>query len=499
MALFRTPKRVVNVNPARLAGGRQSMDGWKQLNQFAVIEPDRPEEDWRVLELDSKTLDRISVDDLLVILASVSPDVSRAVWDFMRMFNPGWTVEARKPGAADDSEVDPVAQAAVDQFIDDLKALYVTPDVIWNKMLLGAYIRGAFCVELVLSRNGRLPVDIATPDPVSIRFKRKKDAERGIIHIPGQWQNGDFVEFKRPTFMYVPVDAMPGSPYGRSPSAPALFTALFMIGMLHDLRRVIAQQGYPRIDIAIDLEKLATAMPADLEGDPEAFTSWINKVVADVQSVYSNLEPDDAYVHTDTVKINRPVGTVDAQSLGAIEGIIKALERMSIKALKTMPLLMGISEASTETHAARQWEVYSQGVRSLQHLAEAMLERVFTLALQAQGVAADVKFRFAELRNSEELRDEQVRSLKITNTKEEYAAGWIDQEEAAQKVVGHPPAEEEPRSDPGDIAMEQANDLNDAAKGEENVPADSQKRTISETDIAEAMSLWEELMGVKLE
>jgi len=161
--------------------------------------------------------------------------------------------------------------------------------------------------------------------------------------------------------------------------------------------------------------------------------------------MYGRLEPDDAYVHTDVVKVNRPVGAVDASSLGAVDSLIRAVERMAIRGLKTMPLLMGSNEAVSETHANRQWEIHVAGIKAVQHLAEQMIERLLTLALQMQGLRAVVTFRFAELRASEEFRDAQTAAAIIENAKQKYLAGWISQDEAALEVVGHAPDRPTPR------------------------------------------------------
>lgn len=445
-------KRNLPLSPRGLAGGRFSVDAsvstgimaWGK--PFSIVEPEDHEANWRLLELDEHTLDKISVDDLLRMLVDVSPDVSRALWDFLRMCNPGWEAHAYAPGAAaKDAPVDAQADKALQDFFARLKERYHSWDVPLNKLFAGMFLRGALAVELVLDPATWEPLDLATPDPASIRFRKVKRAPLGEVYIPGQWQGGKFRSLERPTFAYVPVDPIPGSPYGRAPVKPALFGALFLIGMLHDLRRVISQQGYPRLDISLDLEKLAAAMPADLEDDPAAFMQWVNQTISDVQSVYGSLQPDDAYVHTSVIEVNRPVGTVDANSLGAVEAIIKSLERMAIKSLKTMPLLMGVSEASTETHANRQWELYAQGIRSLQHLTEAALERMLQLALRAQGLQADVRFRFKELRAAEKLRDQQTLALMIANYDKMYWAGLVGQDEYAQAVIGHQPDQREPR------------------------------------------------------
>jgi hypothetical protein len=134
--------------------------------------------------------------------------------------------------------------------------------------------------------------------------------------------------------------------------------------------------------------------------------------------------------------VNRPVGTVDA-NLAGLDSIITMLERMAVRALKTMPLMLGITETTGDIQSNRQFEAYSAGIRSIQHYAETMLGRLFTLALEAQGIQADVEFEFAEFRASEELRDAQTEQLKILNEKEKVNAGWIDNDEAAETITGH--------------------------------------------------------------
>lgn len=428
----------------RLAGrrARVSRDDAADLpfnSAYFVVSPPDAESQWRMEELDSYTLSRMTPAELVELLADLSPEVSRALWDFCRMFNPGWECRALRPSG----RVDGRGQAALDAFWALLGDLYISPDVVLNAMIVAGFLRGAFAAELVLDEQGWLPVDLATPDPYSFRFRKIDDPLRGAIYQPGQWQGGKFVPLDMPTVAYVPIDKFPNSPYGRSPALPALFAAIFLLGMLHDLRRVIQQQGYPRLDLAVKMELLREAMPGDLGDDPEKFRQWIDAIIEEIGTVYSSLEPDDAYVHTDMVEVNRPVGTVDAGSLGAVDGLITGLERMITRALKTMPLLMGLQEGGSETHANRQWELHAAGVKAIQHLLESLLERLLTVMLQAQGIQVAVEFRFAELRASEMLRDAQTEAIQIANASAQYEAGWISQDEAALKGAGKEKADEE--------------------------------------------------------
>lgn len=254
-----------------------------------------------------------------------------------------------------------------------------------------------------------------------------------------------WIPLNRETIQYVPIDPLPGNPYGRALVSPALFTCLFLIGLLHDLRRVVSQQGYPRLDIAIDFEKLTEIAPPEAAAGTAEFQVWVDAIVTEVQHFYAQLEPDDAYVHSSIISVNRPVGTINAESLGMVDSLITKLERMAARAMKAMPLLFGIDDATTDANANRQWEIQTAGIKSIQHLCETLLEKELALAIQCQGIQARVKFRFAELRAAEMLRDAQTEAMQIANATAKYNAGWISQDEASQEVTGHPAASPAPR------------------------------------------------------
>lgn len=388
-------------------------------------------------------LEQLPVDRLLEIMTDVSPDISRELWNFLRMVNPGYTLEAVRLSG---SPAPRTAQAALEAMIKTLTDRHGDASVVFNRLILATFLRGNLAGELVLGNDRRRFLDIATPDPSSIQFESAVDPELGQIWRPFQWQDGKQVFLDIPTFRYIPIDPLPSRPYGRSIAAPALFPTLFAILLLHDVRRVVQQQGYPRLDLEVDLEKLVATMPDEVEGDPVKYKEWVDNTIAQVSAYYAVLEPDDAFVHTNAVKVNRPVGAVDASSLGGVTQILTVLERWSIRALKTMPLLMASPDGTSEANANRQWEIYAAGIKSIQHLVEGLLGYLLTLGLQAQGVQAIAQIRFAELRAAEMMRDAQTEAIRIANEREKYAAGWTSQDEAALAVTGHTADNPEPRT-----------------------------------------------------
>src|SRR3990167_9358567 len=214
----------------------------------------------------------MSVAEIIKRMVDLSPEVSKALWDFLRFCNPGVDIIAYHPDSQDPY---PEAQAKLNEFIQQLQKFYGSLDVIFNRIFLGAFIRGAFTAELVLDASGRTPIDIATPAPASFRYRKIGDPARGQIWVMGQYQDGAWVQFDRETIKYIPIDPLPNVPYGRPVCSIAVFSGLFLLSMIHDLKRVVQQQGYPRIDIAIKIEELKKWMPASLEQSPDEAAKWV--------------------------------------------------------------------------------------------------------------------------------------------------------------------------------------------------------------------------------
>ena len=453
----RPRQRASGASAPRIPSGRRvSLD---RLNEpltsgLTIVSPVAPAQVWRDYDMDRRTFEAMPLDKLIELLVDVSPEISKAVFDFLRMVNPGWSL---KVYAVADGETDQQAQAAgqreenaeakklLNAFLADLRDLYGSPNVVINAVILGGYLRGGFLAEVVLS--GRTAVDLATPDPQTLSWQQRAAAIRGKVWQFGQYQQHKFVDLSAfPTIRYVPIDRLPGQPWGRAPVHPALFPTLFLISLLRDLKRVVAQQGYPRLDLSLSLERLAASLEIDPVEDADGFKAAVAVAITQIEEVYASLEPDDAYIHTDDITVNRPVGTIDASSLGAVDKIVAVLERMMVRALKTMPLMMSLAEGTSEANANRQWEIFTVSIKSIQHLVESLLESLFAVVLRAAGLQGVIEFRFAELRAAEMLRDAQTEKVRIDNAVRKYNQGWISQDEASLEITGHEARETEPRN-----------------------------------------------------
>lgn len=438
--------------PARNLGGRKT---YETEDTFAGVEyywTTQTKQKQRLLmglatKFDVEQFARWDFDELVDILSDLSPEISNALWTYILMCNSGYETKALNPTTG---EIDQRAQAKLDEMLKMLGEYHGTLGVFFDRLFKMIFQRGSFLLELVLAENGRDFIDIATPDTKTLKYKRKADPLRGQVWTFGQIQNGVFVDLNIPTIKYIPIHPSGDSIEGHSIIAPSLFAAIFLLSVLRDTKRVVQHQGYLRLDIEVQFEKLKDTMPEDIATNPAAVKEWQQRVVNAVREVYSSLEPDDTYIHDDSIVINNPVGTVSADSLGAIDALFKALERTIIRALKTMPLLAGATEGTSEANANRQWEIYAKGIESIQHFVESAFEYVMTYALNAQGIYAKVEHRFAQFRAAEAMRDEQVQLLKVKVADALYQSGIISQDEKANYAFGKEKADvPEPRKPVG--------------------------------------------------
>lgn len=424
--------RILNDATAK-AGGPLKATG----RFFAFDEPSGMSRNWKASIFTDADIEDMPVSRMFALLLSGSPEVSKGAHDFVRMFNPGNEIHAYKPGTED---IDERAEAALSEFRDTLKRYYISESVMFSRMAMSLFSRGAILAEVVLDENGRTPVDLVIADPSVITFRREKDPIRGWYWQMGQWVGKKWVPLDYETIAYVPHDPLPDSPFGRPLIMPALFPALFLMGFLQDLRRVVANAGYDRIALTVDVPALyetAKALSRNGTVKQEDFVSFLEDVKRAIGEDWRSMEPGDALVKDSNVRAESIGGNLSQMNPAGLTGVIEALERMCVKALKTIPLLQGVTEGGLgDANANRQWEMLVATIKDQQHLAEDLLGRLLGVALQAQGFVADVRVRFAELRAAEMLRDAQVEQLTIENAERTMALGYRTPREAAVHATG---------------------------------------------------------------
>lgn len=489
-----TVRRPANAAPPNYAGGRVSSDNPESTNVgldlWAAFARNKSYRRYGLKSsFDIDDFADLDLDFLAELLIDLSPEVSAAFWNYQLLCNNGFEVNCYRPGTQD---IDQSAQQAAEEMLATLGENNGTANVFFDKCFMSFFLRGALCTELVLGLNGRDFADIAVIDPKTLYFKRVKDEVRGSVWDFGQKINGVDVSLRIPTVKYVPLHPLPNSIEGRPLVTPAFFIAMFLMAVLRDVKRVIQNQGYVRTHATVALEELAKSMPPAVANDPSAFKAWVDKTVAQVEIVVNGLEPDDMYVSTDVVKMTS-VGAATSQSIQAIDGFLSGLERMAARALKTMPLMLGVADSGNETNSNRQYEFALKGAEIIQHLVELTVGGQIQQALRAQGKQAEVELRFAQMRASERFRDTQADFLNAKFARFLFDCGYISQDDAAKRAADVDKADSEEPRDTSNSAVTGIGSLgnqNPEDIADRIVKAMKTKRMPTDAEVDESVDIW---------
>ena len=347
----------------------------------------------------------LPVDQFMKIVTSISPEVAKAYKDFLRNCNESWyyIVEPAR------------ATPVIDDFIARIEKRHHDFDVILDRIFAGIYKAGAIFTELELNETADMAMDFAVMDPYVARFARPDDEWR-----LGQWQQGKWVDLQDdPTVVYLPFNAGPNEPFGKSMLESAPLDVVRMIGVMQDFRRVLESQGWARADFEIDSEKLKDFMPPEVIGDVDAEDEFIRDFINGVNKMYSNLKPNEGYGHLDIVKVNMPVGgQMQASFFGLVDGLMRLYDRRVGRATGSTPIKQHSNENVAETHAREQRKDYRIDISSIQSTTAGMLGTQLGYVLQAEGVQGEVMFFFERTPDPEDVKAlAEAEGVKIDNLK----------------------------------------------------------------------------------
>lgn len=382
-------------------------------------------EDWRLLQDPSS---------VVLLLARHSPEFSKAWWDLLLMSVGGWEIDAMLLSSR--HEKDEKSQIVLNAMLDRIGDNNGSLHNVLTQFVTNGFFRGAFAAELVLSDKGRKVADISVLDPSILRYRPVTDTVLGDIWELGQVVDRQWVSLDIPTVKYLPLHPLPGDPpYGTPPVGAAAMPAIFLLSMFYDIKRVIEKQGFGRLDVTVFpdriVEKLGTNPSA------AAKKRAVSEYFIDVAEIMEELEPDDVFVHTDDSEVNRAPGAGgESGSLSGIDRLIDIMEKQVIRALKSMPLIQGVTDSVSEGNANRQWEVYAKGVRVIQQYVENLLSYLLELGMMVEGTPCFVKVRLAEIRAVDEYREAQMRLLKTQTAVLMETVQYMDADEAAEYANG---------------------------------------------------------------
>lgn len=393
------------------------------------------------LLLDERSLQSATIEDLIDILSDAHPDVSYAIWNFVRLGNTKYNLTVRKPMG--DGKPDDTMKKVITDFFDMMElpdqtrfSVSRSIDKMLGQMILAAVTRGAVAGELVMGAGLAEVAFLAPVDPGTVTFKFEQDR-----YVP--YQDDGKIALDLPTFFYEGLDERIDDPYGRSPILGAINMVMFQLQVMNDIKAVVHNQGYPRFDIKILEEVLLKRMPIQIRNNEKEAQGWLNTRLNEIIDMYKNLDVDDTFVHFDSIEVGMAGGGKGGGALIDPEKLMTVIDNLLMTGLKTLSTILGRrSTGNTESFAKIEIKLYIQGVRAIQRVVERLMSRMLTAMLNLSGKQGIVSFEFEEIEIRTEMEQAQFDQIRLQNIALMRNEGWIDQDEAAMRAVGHAPVGE---------------------------------------------------------
>lgn len=405
-----------------------------------------PKKYQRAHNIDLTKLQSYTAEELLELLISVHPDISHALYTYLRMGDTPLTFTAKKKTGSDDKS----GQRALDEIKEMLESPLPSPgyqhgrslgklDTVQRMMIM---VRGACAGEVVLNERCNDVIDIVPVDPALIWFRREPVTNRLVpwqyVKNPGTRQTGEewFGQYKKidtPTFIYEEFDPMVDDPYGRTPFLPVLQVVFFHLQVLQDLKAVVHNQGYPRLDISMLEEIMLKNMPPQYKNNPSGQQAWLKERMDEMLNHFNSLNPDDALVHWDSVKVEYLKGGNSGPMID-IKKLIDIIDTQMATGLKTLLTLLSRHQGSTETYSSVDTQIYIKSVESARSVTKRFWKRAFSMAVRVRGVQTQVEADYAPIDLRSEMERERDLRAKLNNYVLAENNFYITPEEAAAEA-----------------------------------------------------------------
>lgn len=368
--------------------------------------------------------------EAIEFLRHENPDVSMSIWNFIRLANLGHDMEFYGVGPRNKGKRLMDVEGRWTEFAASVNSISNSGyDGLIDQLHLSAFTRGAQGVEVEVASSLDDVVDVHVIKPQSVEWEYNKTLR---VWEPFQWQGGKKVSLLNANFYWVPTDPDIDDPRGNLVMGSVLQAVDFQMQVLSDLQKVIHNQGWPRYDIELDLDRILNSMPAAIKADPQKYRDWINARVAEVQEALRGLEPDDSFAHTNDVKMNKMGANADKASVDA-RAVGEIVDMQLMSGAKQMGIFLNRIVGSTETFSTVQFRIFVQGIKSIQRGSKRLSEEIARIWLRTQGIQAEPKFTHHVI--DWQAEEDRVR-VKLM-WQQFYAIaqllGWISPDEAAQK------------------------------------------------------------------
>lgn len=396
---------------------------------------------------------------LLALLATVDPDVALAHdTDVTLICDPECIQIVAVSDPADDTP-DPEDTALLNAFWEsqppEVGGLYG----FMEQMVTLANFTGLMTAEAVPGTRGQGVYRAWPVDSLTIQFGRDSaDADLTAFQsqtgAPNGWQR-----LNPETFFWQSVKKWPDLPYGCARYAPALAEVLVNLSMWKSITDAVHNAAWPRLGFGFDVKGLIQLYKDVLKYDELAAAEAVAEEIATFKREVNAILSDDNVFFDSNGKLQ----PIKAGEFNGIEPIIEERRSRIVRALKQLPLFLGLNDSTTETQATQQTRIHGKRLGSLRNRVVDIAVKISNLHLRLLGRRTIAKAIVQPIFPGDAIAEANVEAIR-TNTRILWRdQGWIDQDQASMDVTGSGAVAEapEPASD------KETDDLDDPDTKEE--------------------------------
>lgn len=393
-----------------------------------------PQNDLSLATIDILTLRGTGTADTMRSLVAASPDLSAAVFAYLRSAATGYVAVAKNRDGTFNVDATSLLQQIITRVdvLPDYKIGFngvASMNSLSESLGKELLMYGACAIELVLDK-ARLPQQLAPVSVTTVKF-----GTDGTRRLPQQRLGAVIVDLDIPSFFYTALDQDLLDPYAASPLQASLQPVLFATDFMNDLRRIVKRAVHPRVEVQIDADKLAKLFPADAWLDDEKRRGYMNQFISDIETQINGLAPEDALVYFNTMDIGYlTAGNVSvSDEWQVLQSIMDAKVATGAKA---MPSTLGHGSGSQNIASVETLLFMKSVAGAIQLKLNEIYSRAFTLALRlfGQDVVCEWTFNNIDLRPDAEL--EAFKTMKQSRILQQLSLGFITDEECSLTLVG---------------------------------------------------------------
>jgi hypothetical protein len=377
---------------------------------------------------------------LLALLESVDPDVALAHDTDVTLICDPECVQIVAVSDPEDDTPDPADTELLRAFWEaqppEVGGLYG----FMEQMVTLANFTGLMTAEAVPAARGKGLYRAWPVDSLTIQFGRDSVDADLVAYQAQTGAERDWQRLNPETFFWQSVKKWPDQPYGCARYAPALAEVLVNLSMWKSITDAVQNAAWPRLGFGFDVKGLVQVFKDVLKYDDirasEAAAEEIELFKREVNSI---LADDNVFFDS-----NGKLQEIKGGEFQGIEPIIEERRSRIVRALKQLPLFLGMNDSTTETQATQQIRLQGKRLGSLRNRVVDIAVKISNLHLRLMGRKTIAKAIVQPIFPGDALNEANTEAIRIQNAVTKRDQGWIDQDQASMEVTGSGAVEDAP-------------------------------------------------------